>query len=214
MGRGKKKKWIGKNQSQNPDHTSGYICTRLQRSISSYQVPLHPLCQGTPSCRHTSCPPGHQEGKWPFPAAMVVGGRKRMPPISALKHLGLTQGNPFGDTMGSATSPTSPHILASVGRMYRSVPQSHFYSTAWTHQSIMDMSPHSHGISQPGSVMLQQISCSTLLFSAVYFLLEADLGLLWVWSSSRNLGIPRCILSFPPCRQPQPQHRAPGISAP
>lgn len=137
-----------------------------------------------------------------------------MPPISALKHLGLTQGNPFGDTMGSATSPTSPHILASVGRMYRSVPQSHFYSTAWTHQSIMDMSPHSHGISQPGSVMLQQISCSTLLFSAVYFLLEADLGLLWVWSSSRNLGIPRCILSFPPCRQPQPQHRAPGISAP
>lgn len=131
-----------------------------------------------------------------------------MPPISALKHLGLTQGNPFGDTMGSATSPTSPHILASVGRMYRSVPQSHFYSTAWTHQSIMDMSPHSHGISQPGSVMLQQISCSALLFSAVYFLLEADLGLLWVWSSSRNLGIPCCILSFHPAgsRSPSTGH--------
>lgn len=61
----------------------------------------------------------------------------------------------------------------------------------------MDASPHPHGISQPGFVMFQQISCSALLFSAVHLLLEADLGLLWVWSSfSRNLSTPHT--SFPP----------------
>lgn len=55
---------------------------------------------------------------------MAVGGRKGTP-ISTPRYLGLTQGNPFGNILGSTTSPTAAQILASVGRTYRSVPQTH-----------------------------------------------------------------------------------------
>ena len=151
---------------------------------------------------------------------MAVGGRKGTP-ISTPKHLGLTQGNPFGDTLGSTTSPTASQILASVGRTYSAVPQSHkpiptaqhgltgaLIRAAWTchHVPMASANLASLCFSKfPALLCFSQLSTSS--WKQIW-------GCCGFGPPSQGTSAHHTHPFLPPCMQPQPQHRAPGVCAP